>query len=611
MQIEKYSILSLMLVAAASPSTVVATDPLLMHPEGRINVSLDGEWQTIIDPYDNGYQDYRSHPNPDGYFKNARPTSPSDLIEYDFERSPTLRVPGDWNHQRESLLFYEGTLWYKRSFDWQRQEGSRVFAYFGAANYESRVFLNGELLGTHEGGFTPFNFEITDRLREGENFLIVQVDNRRSREGVPTLNTDWWNYGGLTRSVRLITVPQTFVRSYHVQLARGSRERLTGWVRLDGPESGAQTVTVQIPQGGIEISTETDADGLGQFDRSVDLELWSPENPRRYRVFVAGGGDRVEEEIGFRSLATRGSQILLNGEPIFLRGISLHEEAPWRIGRAYSREDAAKLLDWARELGANFVRLAHYPHNAAMIEEAERLGLLVWAEVPVYWTIDFTNLETWQNAAAQLTAMIERDRNRAAIVLWSVGNETPVHQERTDFMRRLLERARQLDPTRLLTAAMERGSADEETFVIDDPLGNWVDVIGCNEYVGWYDGLPEKIDRIRWRVSYEKPVVISEFGAGALAGKHGSPEERWTEEFQADLYRRQIEMLRQLPFLAGMSPWILVDFRSPRRPLPEIQDFWNRKGLVSDRGEKKEAFFVLQSFYDSLQNAPRASQGRP
>lgn len=590
-------------------------EPLVANPDGRRVTGLDGEWHTIVDPYENGYYDYRYRPSENGYFENAKPESPSDLVEYDFDRSPVLTVPGDWNSQRQSLFLYEGSVWYKRSFDVPPLDGSRLFVHFGAANYRARVYLNGDALGEHEGGFTPFNFEITDRVRERDNFLVVQVDNTRRREAVPTLNTDWWNYGGLTRRVLLVRVPETFVRSYHVQLARGSLDRLVGWVQLDGPDRAGQTVTLEIPEAGIEHAAVTDRNGFAALELDADLALWSPADPRRYRVIVASETDRVEERIGFRSIEVRGTEILLNGEPLFLRGVSLHEESPLREGRAHERDDARVLLGWARELGANFVRLAHYPHNSFMVEEAERMGMLVWAEIPVYWTIQWSNPHTWDVAAGQLAEMIARDRNRAAVILWSVGNETPRSDERLDFMRRLVDLARDLDPTRLVTAALEHRYVDDRTVVIDDPLGEHLDVLGCNEYVGWYDGPPAKADRLVWRSAYDKPLIMSELGGGALQGLHGEPDERWTEEYQEALYRHQIGMLRRIPFLRGMTPWILVDFRSPRRHLPGIQDFWNRKGLLSETGHKKRAFFVLRSFYEELrlgrgEDAPPAATHR-
>jgi beta-glucuronidase len=577
-----------------------AQSPLLTNVGGRHSLSLDGRWQTIIDPYENGFYDYRYRESPDGYFRNAKPKTPGDLVEYDFDDSPQMYVPGDWNSQDERLLFYEGTVWYKKSFDYQRRPGTRLFVHFGAANYEAVVYLNGEKLGRHEGGFTPFNFEVTDLVRGRDNFLVVKVDNKRRRDAVPTLNTDWWNYGGLTRPVALVEVPDTFVRDYFVQLKKGSLEEVAGWVRLDGGAAANQTVTVEIPEAKVKRTFKADADGLARVSFRARLELWSPESPKLYRVVVSSGGDSVEERVGFRSVETFGTDIILNGRPVFLRGISVHEESPLRGGRAVNDADARMLLAWAKELGCNFVRLAHYPHNEQMTRVADEVGLLVWSEVPIYWKILWDDPGTYANAKAQLGEMIARDRNRASVVLWSVANETPVSGPRNRFLRGLVEHARALDPTRLLTAANERRYSDPGTLSVDDPLGEHLDVLGCNEYVGWYDGPPEKADRLTWKVTPDKPLVISEFGGGALYGKHGDRGQRWTEEYQRDVYEHQIAMLRRIPSLRGMSPWILTDFRSPRRPLPRIQDFYNRKGLISNRGERKQAFYVLQAFYREL-----------
>ena len=513
-----------------------------------------------------------------------------------------MQVPGDWNTQQDQLFFYEGTVWYKKSFDYQRKPNTRLFVYFGAANYQADVYLNGEKVGQHEGGFTPFNFEVTKLVRDTGNFLVVKVDNKRRRDAVPTLMTDWWNYGGLTRDVKLVETPQTFVHDYMVQLKKGSRDRISGWVKLAG-DTLSQRITVRIPEAGISRSFATDANGLALIDFSAVLKLWSPEEPKLYDVRIEAETDQVSEQIGFRSLETKGTEILLNGKPVFLRGICIHEEAPLRGGRASSREDALTLLGWAKELGANFVRLAHYPHNEFMVREADRMGIMVWSEIPVYWTIEWENIATFKNARNQLSEMIARDRNRAAVVIWSVANETPLSEARLTFLRNLVSHARSLDATRLLSAAMERHYIDATTQMIDDPLGEYLDVLGCNEYVGWYDGLPEKADKLEWKSKYQKPLVMSEFGGDALYGHHGDAMSRWTEEYQESIYQHQIAMLKRIPFLRGTAPWILTDFRSPRRPLPKIQDYWNRKGLISNRGEKKKAFYVMQKWYESLKQA--------
>jgi beta-glucuronidase len=257
------------------------------------------------------------------------------------------------------------------------------------------------------------------------------------------------------------------------------------------------------------------------------------------------------------------------------------------------------LLGWVRELGGNYVRLAHYPHDERMTRLADRLGMLVWSEIPVYWAVEFDNPLVLTKAKQQLHSMIRRDRDKASVVLWSVANETPMTPARIEFLKALVAQTREEDPTRLVTAAL-LVRAEGRTKIIDDPLGEVLDVIGFNEYIGWYEQTPEDADQTTWKVGYDKPLIVSEFGGEAKFGLRGDPDTRWTEDYQANLYRHQLNMLKGITQLRGMSPWILMDFRSPRRPLPEIQDFFNRKGLISDQGEKKEAFYVLQAAYKEV-----------
>jgi beta-glucuronidase len=574
---------------------------LIANLAGRTTTTLNGSWQSIVDPYAAGYYDYRLQPRGDGYFQARAPRDKSDLVEYDFDRSPRLLVPGDWNSQDPRLFLYEGTVWYRRVFDYRLRPGARLFVHFGAANYDAQVYLNGTQLGAHEGGFTPFNFEITGQVRPQGNSLVVKVDNQRRLDAVPTVNTDWWNYGGLTRDVTLIELPATFVRDYFLQLAPGSAGRIAGWVQLDGPAAAGADVTVRIPEAGVATTVTADAGGRATVDVAAKLVLWSPAHPKLYDVEVAAAGDRVRDRIGFRTIATRGTDLLLNGEPVFLRGVSVHEQAPMREGRANGPEDARTLLGWVKELNGNFVRLAHYPHNEAMVRLADSLGLLVWAEVPVYWTIQWENAATLANARRQLRELITRDKNRAAVILWSMGNETPPSAPRLAFLQTLARDARALDPTRLVTAALElHYRLRDGVLAIDDPFGRDLDVLAVNEYLGWYTGTPALADSLRWESAYDKPLLVSEFGAGALQGYHADGETRFSEEYQASVYQHQIAMLKRVPFVRGFTPWILADFRSPRRPLPGIQDFWNRKGLISDRGIRKQAFFVLQRYYREL-----------
>jgi len=591
-QVMMKRLILLIFVAARLTGAAPAPSSLIANLHGRTTISLNGIWHVIVDPYETGLGAR--------YYENRKPKDKQDLVEYDFDTSGTLNVPGDWNSQRESLLFYEGPVWYERSFSYHRTELARTFLYFGAANYQARVYLNGKPIGEHQGGFTPFNFEITEDVREGDNFVVVDVNNARRGDAVPALNTDWWNYGGLTRDVALVELPKTFIQDYFVQLAKSSSGEIAGWVKLNSATQ-PQQVAIEIPEANIVQQVTTDRNGYAEFKFTAKLQLWSPQNPKLYRVVLSTLDDRVEDQIGFRTIETRGVKILLNGKPIFLRGISMHEEAAFRGGRAFSPEDDAIPLGWARELGCNFVRLAHYPYNESMIRQADQMGLLVWEEIPVYWEIDWKNPATLQIADEQLRDLIARDHNRAAAIFWSIGNETPVNPARLEFMKHLAIYARESDSTRLVTAAMNRAEpAGDNIRLLNDPLGEFLDVLGLNEYVGWYNASIAATDTIQWKFAYDKPLIVSEFGADTPFGAHGSADQRWTEEYQTTLYQHQIAMLRKIPSLAGMSPWLLMDFRSPRRPLTGVQDFYNRKGLISDRGQRKQAFYTLQKFYKEM-----------
>jgi beta-glucuronidase len=591
------SILLLLALLWAAPAAFAqAPYPLLTNVPGRTTQTLDGMWHYIIDPMENGYYSYRYVPTPEGYFKDKKPQNKQELVEYSFDNSEQMAIPGDWNTARKDLFFYEGTIWFKKAFTYHKTGSQRAFLYFGAVNYEAKVYLNGEKLGEHIGGFTPFDFEVTSKLKEGENFVVVKVDNTRRRDQIPTNNSDWWNFGGITRSVQLITTPETFIRDSFVQLKKGSTTELEGWVQLDGPAKN-QPVTVEVPSAKWKATATPNADGRATISGKVKLQLWSPESPKLYDVTVRSGDDHLSDQIGFRTLEVRGPDILLNGKSVFLRGICTHEVAPYTSGRVTSVEQCRTLLGWAKELNCNFIRLAHYPHNEDMVREAERMGILVWSEIPVYWTIEWENPAVLANAQQQLTDMITRDKNRSAIAFWSIGNETPPSGPRTQFMATLAATARKLDNTRLITGALEVHTSTAGARLIDDPLGKELDVLGVNNYCGWYAGAPESCGDINWESVYNKPMIMSEFGGDAQQGRHGASDERWTEEYQDAVYTNNFKMLDKIPFLRGATPWILMDFHSARRPLPGIQDFYNRKGLISDRGVRKKAFYTLQAYY--------------
>ncbi|TKD63392.1 glycoside hydrolase family 2 protein [Flavobacterium sp. ASW18X] len=589
-----------------------ANQPLLQNNYLRNGQSLNGRWHYIVDVYESGYFNYRMEPhdgteNPgsSAFFLNKKPKNKTDRIEYDFDAAPTMNVPGDWNSQKEKLFYYEGTVWYKKSFNVENYDASkRYYVHFGAVNYRADVYLNGKKLGAHVGGFTPFNFEMTHLLQEKDNFLIVKVDNKRATDEVPTLSTDWWNYGGITRDVTIYGLEATFIEDYKIQLTKNKNDEVSGYIQLNGVDKGAQNVNITIPELKINKSFLTDKNGFVSVRFPVKrVTYWSDTNPKLYEVTIAIAKDKVTDKIGFRTIETKGKEILLNGKKIFLKGISIHEENVMRGGRAWSMEDAKVLLGWAKELGCNYVRLAHYPHNENMIRLADQMGILVWEEIPVYWTIQWTNAETYQKAETQLTELIQRDKNRASSIIWSMANETPTSKERLTFLTKLATKARALDDTRLISAALEDHGKkeDQNIMIVEDEFAEVVDVLSFNQYYGWYGGEIDNIKNIRWEIDIDKPVIISEFGAGALQGYHADNMTRWSEEFQELLYEETLPTLAKIPGISGITPWTLVDFRSPRRTLLPYQDGWNRKGLISETGNKKKAFYTLKEFYKNIE----------
>ncbi|MCG3181178.1 MAG: Beta-glucuronidase [Phycisphaerae bacterium] len=556
----------------------------------RVRVSLNGKWNYVPDQYRGGEKR--------AYFVRTRPdmTAPGkDPVDHDMAGVATIPVPASWNMADPTLHYFEQQLWYYRTFRRPRMaRGQRAFLCFEGSYYRTRAWLNEADLGPeHMGGFTPFEFEITRQLKAGENQLAVLVDAARDADRCPTTVTDWFTHGGLTRDVFIEVRPAKFVTSWYIQLDKRGRN-LVGEVSA----THGGTAVVSVPALGVEARVKIDAKRLtGKLSVPAPRKLvrWSTDNPKLYPVTVTFGDDVLADRVGFRTIEAKGGEVLLNGEPIFLKGISVHEDHVTR-GRSLTDADREDIFREAGALGLNFLRLAHYPHSRRMAEMADRKGILLWEEIPVYWRILWTNPKTYADASNQLAELIRRDRNRAAVILWSVANETPPDVKgRTEFLANLARLARRLDPTRLTTAAQFH-VREGGKLVISDPLAEHLDVLGVNQYGGWY-GPRAQVDAMADfdNVHYpDKPVIVSEFGGGAKAGHRG--REKFSEDYQALLYRRQLAAMNKARGIRGMTPWLLFDFRSPMRENRHQRGF-NRKGLVAeDRRTRKLAFEVYRRF---------------
>jgi len=572
----------------------------LVFMGGRASESLDGDWTFCVDLLDTGLRQKWFALLPEA------PENRTEPWDYDPYMGETVPVPSNWAMLKEKWYFFEGSAWYTRPLDVDAVDpDKRQFLRFGAAAYDCKVFLNGDFLGNHYGASTPFCVELTGKLKPGRNWIMACVNNTRTRDRVPMRNTDWFNYGGLYREVSFFETPRTLIRDFFVYLVPdGSYSSLRAEVEVDGPAAGP--VRLEIPGLGLDVEIAVDANGRGQADIPARPKPWSPETPVLYDIMLTYGQDKVTDRVGFRQIERRGTEILLNGTPLFLRGISVHEDDA-DLGKVTNEDDLRRRFRHARELGCNYLRLAHYPHHERAAQIADELGFLLWEEIPVYWAIDFASPATCRDAQNQLKELIRRDRNRASVIIWSVGNENPDTDARLTFMKSLAETCKTLDPTRLTSAACLVNHAQNR---IEDRLAEHIDIIGLNEYYGWYEENFDDLAAIGENSDPDRPVVISETGADGVVGDKGPERGLFSEAYMAEVYVRQIAALRRLSYIKGMSPWILYDFRVERRQ-NIFQNGYNHKGLIAaDKKTKKKAFHILAGYYHEIaagENARKAS----
>ena len=630
-------------------------DNLIGWIDSRRITSLNGEWSYIVDPMNNGLPESSFF---GGFPKNKTQKTGMELIEYNFETAAKIQIPGAWNAIDKKLFFYRGPVWLYKKFNYQPKKEAITHLYIEGSNFTTKIFINGSIVGEFEGGYVPFNFDISKYLKDGENILLVQTDNTLNKSSVPTQKTDWWPWGGIVGDVYILETPKKFIQNAYLQLNPENFSEALFNVEMNQELSG-QRIVLEIPELQFKDEFLTNATGFIKERIKIAPQLWSPDDPKLYEVIISTDQEIISDEIGFRSIKVKGQNIYLNNSEIQFKGISMHSEPIGIPGPAFSKEHFQDLLLTAKDLNINFIRAAHYPYTRHLAKVADRLGLMLWEEVPVYWNIDWDNSETLNIATNQITRLVQRDQNRASVVVWSVANETPLSSSRMKFLNTLLSEIEVIDSTRLTTAALLSDSEEQFkalvlvlalkgfnsqwvnpqekaifqfildqanipidselnfSISIDDPLGESVDLISYNEYFGWYyvtfftdqmmisEGTLRKLmfeimPSIKISSVFNKPIHISEFGAGAKYGNHSN--KIWSENYQASLYRHQLEMLSNNPQIKGISPWVFKDFRAMLRPLPGIQDFYNRKGLIDENGNKKEAFDVLADFYENKWN---------
>ena len=545
----------------------------MLYPQSnpfRQSVDLAGFWDLRFDPEDHGLQAGWANG-----FTGGRPVA----------------VPASWNDQFEEGRDYLGQTWYQTRFDlplgWDAAR-QRIRVRFGSVNYMAEAWLNGVRLGSHEGGHLPFDFDLTPHVRREENVLVVRVEGELApdrvppgnvppdpqhmfldqRENYPPASFDFFPFCGIQRPVLLYATPQEAIVDLTVVTELGGRASL---VRVAVNLDGGEAATARFSLRGTPVWAETQvSSGTAEAVLSVpDAALWSPDAPHLYGLTVelthnGAAYDRYSLPVGMREIRVEGDSLLLNGRPIYLRGFGRHEDFPV-TGRGFVPAVVVKDYALMKWIGANSFRTTHYPYSEQMMDLADRLGFLVIDETPAVGLF-FAEEGLEQRLAVcrqYVHEMIARDKNHPSVITWSVANEPhSAPPSAKPFFRNLYDLCKSLDPTRPVTLVSHLG-VREESF-------EFCDLLCLNRYYGWYvqggqldQGCADlEAELEAMYAKFKKPLILTEFGADTLPGHHALPPEMFSEEYQADMLQRYIEVLRGKPFVVGEHVWNLCDFKT-------------------------------------------------
>ncbi|MFX0031403.1 MAG: glycoside hydrolase family 2 protein [Candidatus Hodarchaeota archaeon] len=553
-------------------------------------ISLNGKWKCRPDFNDIGIIEEWTNP------KNYDVNDP-ELLD--------IEIPKSFNFLKGFETF-EGIFWHFYQFEFNNSVDLNNHIYklrIKASNYNTKVWLNGCFLGENDGGFLPFSFRIKDLNLKKENVLIIRTENLRRKERLPSLHFDWFNWGGIYRDVELLIIHRSRVEDVKIITSIISKNKAN--VEIHFKVLGKFSLNWQILDSDLKtVILQGECSQVnGPHKVYLDLDhpkLWSPRNPNLYYLKILSNHPKAnnttlfETYFGIRQIKVKGIHIYLNNTRIKLKGVSLHEEyMPY--GRTIPYEKRKEDILNIKALGFNALRTAHYPHDESLIELADKLGILILEEIPVYQYCDFKNEETFRLAVKMIYKLIKRDFNHPSVIWWSVGNEIPVHRsDCARFIKKLMEFARRLDDTRIITYVTMKLSHDF--------LRRFADVATINTYFGWYFGNVKLIslvlDIMRTPI-FNKPWIYTEFGAGAKYGFHADwkKQVRFSEEKQQYVLDYTIRTLNSKNYIAGWFIWIYRDFRSLIRT-SIYQEGYNRKGLVS--GERNEKKLICRRFPDLI-----------
>ena len=548
-----------------------------------------------------------------------------------------INLPHSWNSEDvtdNNPGYRRSASWYKKNLSLSKIDPDKLYKlYFEGSNVTTKVYVNGKEAGGHIGGYIGFTIDITNYVVSGNNEIAVRVDNCYNPEIIPSQKSDFFIYGGITRDVWLLSMAKNHIEKIKITTPNVSEKvaNLSIIATLAPTSSQSKfTYSAQLfnPKGKIIATKKGEFTGTSAtifFDKIKNPELWDTKNPNLYSatISLSENGkiiDEVSDKVGFRWFEFKDNgPFFLNGKRLLIRGTHRHEENAG-VGAAMSNEQHRKDMESIKEMGANFVRLAHYPQDPEIYDTCDELGLLVWDELP--WCRGGIGNETWKtNTKKMLSEIIEQNINHPSIILWSLGNEInwlpdfpdgDNAKKTNDFLIELNTIAHELDPTRkTVIRKYEEGS-------------KIVDVFSPSIWSGWYSGSYKSYKKAvdKYKLDY-KHFIHAEYGGDSHVGRHSeSPitgegqiksegwEEAivqtkvaniaqigdWSENYIVDLFDWHLHISENDPTFVGNIQWAFKDFATPLRPEDDIP-YMNQKGLVDRNGNPKDAYYVFKSYW--------------
>ncbi|MBQ8357910.1 MAG: beta-glucuronidase [Clostridia bacterium] len=523
-----------------------------------------------------------------------------------------VTVPGVWNTQL-GLLQYEGAAWYQKEF---YTNGGCLRFCFDAVMTEARVYLDGEPLGEHYGGFCRFELIARD-VTPGYHTLTVRVDNRFDEHSIPQKKVDWYHYGGITRGVsveRLSGICVLYQKLDYTLSPDLTSASAAFTLELYNAEKRKKSTRVRVLLNDLEVYRDEIAVSAGETVTIKtpaftveNVSLWDTDAPNLYSVTVLTDTDDLRDRVGFRLIEARDGAIFLNHRRVELRGINRHEEHPdW--GMAFPQGLMERDLDIILEAGCNTVRGSHYPNSRVFLDMLDERGVLFWSEIPI-WGCGFAP-ETLADPVIIARGlemhreMVRHYYNHPAIVIWGMHNEIRADlPESVEMSRQYYHYLKENGGNRIVTYAANHP--------MEDICLAYCDMISINKYLGWY---PQKgvsthytetwrdfLDQFRKRRAElgmeQKPVVMGEFGGAGIYGHHTFDHVKGTEEYQADLLGFCLELFHADPMMAGTYVWQFADIRTaPEMGLDRARGY-NNKGIVNEYRKPKAAYFAVREAY--------------